>query len=54
MKTSLEIYPKVEKIVSNSDDPLLVSLFMAAVGNSIDTAVGLEADIVKIYKNFCR
>ncbi|ADQ14459.1 damage-control phosphatase ARMT1 family protein [Halanaerobium hydrogeniformans] len=47
MKTSLQIYPKVEKIVSNSDDPLLASLVMSAVGNSIDTAVGLEVDIVK-------
>jgi hypothetical protein len=47
MKNSLEIYPEVEEIVSKSDDPLLASLVMSAVGNSIDTAVGLEVDIVK-------
>ena len=47
MKTSLEIYPKVEGIVSESSDSLLASLVMSAVGNSIDTAVSLEVDIVK-------
>ena len=41
------IYPELEKIVANSDDPLLTAIKIAIAGNVIDLGVNKAFDIVR-------
>lgn len=48
------IYPELEKIVANSNDPLLTAIRIAIAGNVIDLGVTKSFDIVKDVKSILK
>ena len=50
IRETKSIYPELEKIVTNSDDSLLMAIKIAIAGNIIDLGVNKEFDIVKDVK----
>lgn len=50
IKEGLALYPKLKKIVKNSDDRLLTAVRLAIAGNVIDLGVNKEFDIVQDVK----
>lgn len=48
------IYPKLEKLVANSDDRLLIAIKIAIAGNIIDLGVNKAFDIVTDVKNILK
>lgn len=42
---ALDLYPRLEKIVAESDDPLIAAAKLSVVGNVIDLGIGAHIDI---------
>lgn len=51
IELALAYYPKCKKLIEESEDPLLSSLVMSAMGNSMDAGISLE---VKLQENIKR
>ncbi len=45
IQSALSYYPEIEKVIDESDDPLLDSLIMSGMGNSLDAGVNLKVNL---------
>ncbi|MFW5995983.1 MAG: damage-control phosphatase ARMT1 family protein [Halanaerobiaceae bacterium] len=54
IEMALSHFEDVRKVVENSDDPLLGSLIMSAMGNSLDAGINLNVDLAADIKRALR